>query len=67
MTKPDKSLEELNEEPVLPLYKEFFLFLKREQKVVADPHPSGVGLDGSVGCAFRFGGGSLHLSVVLIS
>jgi hypothetical protein len=32
MTKPDKSLEELNEEPVLPLHKEFFLFLKENKK-----------------------------------
>ena len=32
MTKPDKSLEELNQEPVLPLHKEFFLFLKENKK-----------------------------------
>ena len=32
MTKPDKSLEELNDEPELPLHKEFFLFLKENKK-----------------------------------
>lgn len=32
MTKPEKSLEELNQEPVLPLHKEFFLFLKENKK-----------------------------------
>lgn len=32
MTKPEKSLEELNQEPILPLHKEFILFLKENKK-----------------------------------
>lgn len=32
MPEPDKSLEELNEEPSLPLYKEFVLFLMENKK-----------------------------------
>ncbi len=32
MSEPKKSLEELNQEPALPLYKEFLLFLKENKK-----------------------------------
>ena len=32
MSEPKKSLEELNEEPSLPLYKEFVLFLMENKK-----------------------------------
>jgi hypothetical protein len=32
MPEPDKSNEELNEEPTLPLYQEFVLFLKENKK-----------------------------------
>ena len=32
MPDPDKSMEELNEEPMLPLHKEFVLFLKENKK-----------------------------------
>jgi hypothetical protein len=32
MSEPKKSIEELNEEPSLPLYKEFVLFLLHNKK-----------------------------------